>query len=452
MSNQGAADTRTPVRRAVLAGLLGTSIEAYDFFVYTYLVLYTAPLFFPSGDPVAGVLASLLVLGAGFLTRPLGGLFFGRIGDRRGRRYALVLTITMMGAATFAIGVLPTFQQWGVLAPTLLVAARLVQGFSAGGELMGSATFVAEHSSPRNRGLFNSVTPLGFALGAVLAPAVVGLTASVVAAEQMAAWGWRIPLLLSLPFAIVCLLFRLWIDDSPAFRRVAERQQIPTAPVREMVRSHWPALLRVIAIAIVASLIGNVVGGYLPVFMQRDAGFTPGTTALTAAVAATLGLPFLLLTGLVVDRIGRRAAMVTLLVYSAVIVFPALLVIKASAGVIAVVVLAQLSLSIAGGATSVPAYSVYTGLFPARVRYTGAAVGFGIGTAIGGGFGPYLAGLLAAATGNPYAPALLVAAGAVLGIAVITTAPNTYAGGDDEPDVGPGAAPTELRVVGERNV
>jgi len=453
MSQPGSADTRPLARRAALAGLLGTTIEAYDFFVYTYLVVYTAPLFFPAGDPVIGILASLLVLGAGYLTRPLGGLFFGRIGDRRGRRYALVLTVTMMGAATFLIGVLPTFSQWGILAPILLVLGRLVQGFSAGGELMGSATYVAEYSSRRNRGLFNSITPLGFAMGTVLAPAIVGLTALIVPAEQMAAWGWRIPLLLSLPLAIICLVYRLKIEDSPAFRLVEARREIPTAPLREVVRGHWPSLLRVIALAFVVLLIGNVVGAYMPVFLQREVGLTPGTTALVAAVGAALALPFLLLTGLAVDRFGRRAAMVTLLVYSGAVTFPALLVLKASDGVIVVVVLAQLCLAVAGGSTSVPAYSAFTGLFPARVRYTGAAVGFGVGAGIGGGFGPYLAAQLAASTGNPYSPALLIVGAAVLGTAVILTAPNTYAG-DEDLALAPAAprggfAPAEVRTAGE---
>ena len=179
-------------RRAGTAGMLGTMIEAYDFAIYTYLVVFTAPLFFPADNPSTG-----------FLARPLGGLFFGRLGDRRGRRFTLIATVVTMGTATFVIGLLPTYATIGVLAPVLLVFLRLLQGFSAGGELMGSATFVTEHGTKRNYGFLASITPLGNALGAALAPAVVGVVTLVIADDLMRDWGWRIPLLLSLPLTIL---------------------------------------------------------------------------------------------------------------------------------------------------------------------------------------------------------------------------------------------------------
>src|SRR5262245_28020419 len=212
-------DHKRASRRAAIAGLLGSLIESYDFYVYSYLVVYTAVLFFRTDDPAIAILASLGVLGVGYIARPLGGVFFGHLGDRIGRRRTLVITVVVMGLATTAIGLLPTFDQIGAFAPILIVLLRLVQGFSAGGELIGSATYVAEHSVEGNRGRLASFTPMGVAIGTALAPAAVAVSALALAPDQMAAWGWRIPLLLSFPLTLVCLYYRSRLDDSPAFEQ-----------------------------------------------------------------------------------------------------------------------------------------------------------------------------------------------------------------------------------------
>ncbi|GAA1844253.1 glycine betaine/L-proline transporter ProP [Pseudonocardia ailaonensis] len=424
------APSRKKVRRAQQAGFLGTLVEAYDFFVYTYLVLYTAPLFFPADNPTSGVLASLLTLGAGFLARPIGGLVFGWMGDRRGRRFTLLVTVTMMGGATLLIGLLPTYQQVGVLAPVLLVVVRLLQGFSAGGELMGAATYVSEHSSKGNRGRLSSVTPLGFTAGTVLAPAVVALVTLLVGPASMGSWGWRVPLLLSLPLAVLCLALRSRLDDSPEFEKLAEEQALARTPVREVVRHHFPALIRVILLGAVVLLSGYVVAGYVPVFLQQQAGIAPGTAATMAAVANCVGIPVVFAAGLLIDRIGKRPVMVLLLGTLTVVALPALMLIKHSGGVWILVVVAFAVLAALASSSSVPAYAAFTGLFPARVRYTGAAFGFGLGSALGAGFGPYLAAQLSVSTGNIYAPAFLMMGVSVIGIVVILTTPNTDAGAD----------------------
>ncbi|WP_181784364.1 MFS transporter, partial [Pseudonocardia pini] len=372
MSRPSPVPSPSLARRAAVAGLLGTMIESYDFAVYAYLVVYTAPLFFPSGDPVTAVLASLLVFAAGFVARPLGGLFFGRMGDRLGRRHTLVVTVTLMGVATFAMGVLPTHAAIGVAAPVLLVVLRLLQGFSAGGELMGSATFVAEYSTKGRRGLFNAMTPLGFSIGVAVAPAVVAL-ATVVSADGMATWGWRLPFLVSLPLTVLCLVYRLRLEDSPEFRALAARAEIPNAPVREVLRDHRPALLRVIALSFTVGLVGYTTSAYLPIYLQTTAGLPPGTVSLVAAIALFLALPFAVVSGLAVDRFGKRAVLVTVLLVSAVTIFPIMFVMgRAGAPIVAVGAAFWFVVGLAGAAPP-PAYAAFTGLFPARVRYTGAA-------------------------------------------------------------------------------
>jgi len=418
------------VRRASVAGFLGTTVEAYDFFVFTFLIVYTSPLFFPSENPASGVLSSLLVLGTGLLARPVGGIFFGWLGDRKGRRFVLVLTIVGMGIATFLMGVLPTYESVGLLAPILLVLVRLVQGLSAGGELMGSATYVAEHSTRKNHGILNAMTPMGFAAGTALAPGVVALVTLLLSEETMATWGWRVPLLLSLPLTACTLYLRNRLEESPEFRKLADLNAVRRAPVRAVFTGHPVTLIKIIVISGVVLAIGYIVSAFLPLFLQQEVGLAPGTTAGIAAFAAALGIILGLGAGLLVDRIGRRWTMILILALIGAAFLPVMYLMK-STGNIAIIAVGQLLLAGSAGAVSVPAYAVFTSMFPASVRYTGAAIGFGVGSALGGGFGPYVAAQLTEITGSPYAAAGVVMACAVIGIAVISTMPNRGVSEDD---------------------
>lgn len=418
------------VRRASFAGFLGTVVEAYDFFVYTYLIVYTAPLFFPNEDPVVGVLSSLLVLGSGFLTRPLGGLFFGRLGDRRGRRLTLMITVLGMGTATTLIGLLPTFATIGVAAPILLVTLRLLQGFSAGGELMGSTTFVSEHASARNHGLLSTITPLGFAAGTALAPGAVALVTALLSEQVMSEWGWRVPLLLSLPLTAACLLLRLGLEDSPEFRRLAEAHQIPRSPVRELFAGYGRPLLAVTVLSAAVLMIGYIIAAYIPLFLQQHAGFAAGTTALMASIQGLVAIVFTATTALVIDRLGRRTTMVAVMGALAVAFLPVLVLMK-STGSFAISLTGFALLGGLSGAAAAPAYAALTAMVPARVRYTGAALGFGLGSALGGGAGPWLAARLTAATGDPFASAYLAIGAALTGIAVISRLPSRGVADDD---------------------
>lgn len=423
--------SRTVVRRASIAGFLGTVVESYDFFVFTYLIVYTSPLFFPRDDPAAGILISLAVLGTGFLARPLGGIIFGRLGDLHGRRTALLVTILGMGAATFLMGLLPTYQQIGIVSPILLVLLRLLQGISAGGELMGSATFISEHANKRNHGFLSTITPLGFATGTVLAPGVVALVTIALSEETMAEWGWRIPLLLSLLLTTTCLLLRLRLEDSPEFRRLADAHEVSKSPVRELISSHWRTLIKIVVLSATVLMIGYISAAYIPIYLQRELNFRPGTTANMATVTSAFAIAFLIVTGLVMDRFGRRATMTAIMAALGIGVLPIMYLMKVADGNPVITVLAWSLFAGLAGAASAPAYATFTAVFPVRMRYTGAAMGFGLGSAIGGGFGPYLAGQLTVWTGNPYAPAFMVGVAAIVAIVIITTIPSRGIVDDD---------------------
>lgn len=435
--------SRSMVRRASLAGFLGTVVEAYDFFVYTYLIVFTAPLFFPSDDRMGAILASLLALGSGFLTRPLGGLFFGRMGDRRGRRFTLMVTVIGMGAATTLIGLMPTYDTIGMAAPILLVLFRLFQGFSAGGELAGSTTFISEHANKKNHGLLSSITPMGFAAGTAIAPGVVALFTWLLSDAVMSDWGWRIPLLLSLPLTACCLLLRLGLEDSPEFKRLAASQTVERSPVRELFVRYRAQLLKVTVLSGTVLMIGYIVAAYLPIFLHEEAGFGAAQTATMASASGISAIAFTLVTAFVIDRFGRRNTMFVVMGLIAVLFLPVLTAMKASDGAFAVGLVGFMILGGLGGAAAAPAYAALTAVFPARVRYTGAALGFGLGSALGGGFGPWLAGKLTVVTGNPYSSAYLAIAAAFIGIAVIAALPSRGVSDDegnfdseDTPDLG----------------
>ncbi|MEQ3549731.1 MFS transporter [Pseudonocardia nematodicida] len=409
--------TRQSTRRASVAGLLGTAIEGYDFAVYAYLVVFIAPLFFPAENRAIGILAALLALGAGFLARPLGGIYFGRMGDRYGRRFTLVVTITIMGTATFLMGLLPTYDSIGIMAPILLVLLRFVQGFSVGGELMGAATFVTEHSSQKNYGFLSAIVPFGNALGGALAPGVVGIVTLFVADDLMGAWGWRIPLLLSLPLTVLVVVLRRRLHESPEFGNLARRRDTTAAtPVAEVLKHHRRALLQVIGLATAVMFIGLFALSYIPLDMQFAGGRSAGEAARYASIAMFCAMPCQLLMGRTVDRFGRYRVQLVMFCASAAAVFPLLYVIG-NADRLGVLAPITYVLFVCIAATvSIPAFGAFTALFPTHVRYTGAAIGFGIGSVMGSGFGPFLSSLSAEVSGTRYAPGFLFVGIAVIGL------------------------------------
>ncbi|GGL13324.1 MFS transporter [Nocardia jinanensis] len=423
--NTGPTSARVARRRAALATIFGCTVEAYDFTVFTYLVIFVAPAFFPDGDPAAAVLSTLLVFAAGFVARPLGGIFFGRLGDRIGRRRTLLITIVLMGVSSVVMGMLPTYSVVGIAAPILLVVARLLQGFSAGGELSGASVYAAEHGTSDNAGRFNTLQPIGFSLGAALAPLVVGITASVLGTETMTQWGWRVPLLLVLPLTLVCLALRTRVAESPAFAALTEQQAGSAAPLREVFARYRGAVLQCICLALVNGLIAYLLIAYLPVYINGAGHLEPGPVSLIFAGVGAVTIPLIFVSGALVDRVGPKRLLCTVLVVVVVLIVPAMAVLRNSSSIVGVA-LTVLVLLVFTQMIAPPVLATSTGLFPTRIRYSGVAVGYMVGSVLGSGFGPYAAAKLAASTGNPYAPALLVVAAAVLGCVVIVVAKPRY--------------------------
>lgn len=385
------------LRRIVAASLIGTTIEWYDFFLYgSAAALVFNTLFFPSSDPLVGTLLAFLTYAVGFAARPLGGVVFGHYGDRIGRKRLLVLSLLMMGGATFAIGLLPTHASIGVGAPVLLTVLRLVQGFALGGEWGGAVLLVAEHGDDRNRGFWASWPQAGAPGGNLLATGVLALLAAVQSDEAFLAWGWRIPFLLSGVLVVIGLWIRVSVSESPAFLEARARAEAEEAagakarpPVVEVLRTGRRSVLTAIGVRLGENVSYYILTAFLLVYVTVHLHL-PKSDALNAVlIGSAVHFVTIPLWGALSDRIGRRAVTLVGSVGMAgwAFAFFALLDSR-SFPVIAAAVTAGLLLH---GAMYGPQAAFISEMFDTRVRYSGASMGSQLASIIGGALAPIIA-------------------------------------------------------------
>ena len=412
------AARRTKAKKATGVAAFGTFIEYYDFSVYGYVAATLAIVFFPGDDPVIGLLNTLLVFGSAFIVRPLGAVFFGRLGDRKGRRTSLIASITCMGVAATLTGLLPGYAQIGVLAPILLVLLRMLQGFSTGGEIGGAAAYIHEWAAPKRRSLFVSLIPSVAQLGKGLAAGLAALAAAMMPAADLAAWGWRIPFLLALPLGILCLVMRLKVEDSPEFQAINKTTEgTSKAPFKEVLTKYPKALAKVTSISLVQNL-GTYIGTvFVAVYFSEVLGFTKGeasTIVLLAVLFAALLIP---MAGQLGSRIGSKKVLLWAYVAYVAITIPSFAMMNQGSFVLA---LLGLGLGIIPYALcQAGTYGAMLEFYPTRVRHTGVAFGHSVGAVIGGGAGPYLATYLIDLTGNTFVPAFILVGAGALGLLVV---------------------------------
>jgi metabolite-proton symporter len=416
---------RASIRQVAFASFIGTAIEWYDFFLYgTAAALVFNQLFFPTFAPLTGTLASFATFGVGFFARPVGGVVFGHFGDRIGRKSMLVITLLVMGGATFLIGLLPTFEQVGVLAPVLLVILRFLQGFAVGGEWGGATLMAVEHAPEESRNFYASWPQMGAPAGLVLSTAVFTAFSSL-PDEQFFAWGWRVPFLLSIILIGVGLFIRLRVLESPAFARVKELGAESRVPLLEVLRDYPVAALLAIGVVLV-----NIGGYYLVIT------FTLTYATETLGVARNVPLIGLLLAGFaeiagilifarLSDRIGKRpvalwsAAIILLLAY------PFFWLIDTEAPV-----LIWLAMSLwtfwAGALYGITGVFIAE-LFEARVRYSGISFGYQMAGMIGGALAPIIAtALIQWAGGASWPVATYLAANSLISLVAVYLASENY--------------------------
>ena len=293
----------------IVASSFGALLEWYDFYIYAALAGTFGALFFPSGNDTVAFLASLATFGAGFLVRPLGALFFGRLGDRIGRKYTFMATIVLMGVATIGVGLLPSYAKIGMLAPVLLVALRLLQGFALGGETGGAATYLAEHSPAARRGFYTSSLQTTATLGLLASIAAVSISRAAMDPVAFQSWGWRLPFLVSIVLLAISVYLRTKLAESPTFREMKQTGRLSKSPIGESF-GRWDNLKYVLIMLFsTASGVGVVFGTghfYSMYFLQNTLKVAPNTVNLFLAIALIAVFPFYLVFGWLSDRIGRK--------------------------------------------------------------------------------------------------------------------------------------------------
>ena len=419
MSTSGAAGRARTPGKAAFASWIGSALEYYDFFIYgTAAALVFGKVFFPTSHPATATLLALATFGVGYVARPVGAFFLGHVGDKFGRKRVLVFTLLLMGVSTFLVGCLPSYEQWGIAAPVLLVFLRLCQGFSAAGEQAGANSMTMEHAPGNRRSFYTSFTLSGTQAGAILSTAAF-LAVSQLPEADLLSWGWRIPFLLSAVVVIIGLVIRSRLDETPLFLEEKEKNAVPWLPLAVLFRHYTPDVLRVICCALV-STVSTIFGVYTLSYAVNTMKIDRPTMLWVAILTNVVGLVAIPLWAALADRYGRRPVFIFGSIAPGLLMFAYLWAITAT-NIPLIFALALLMSGITYSASNAVWPAFYAEMFDTRVRLSGMAIGTQIGFALGG-FAPAVAAGLQGpgATGWVPVAALTFAACVIAAIAAWT--------------------------------
>ncbi|MBT2443166.1 glycine betaine/L-proline transporter ProP [Streptomyces sp. ISL-36] len=422
------------VRRAVKAASLGNAMEWFDFGIYAYLAVTLGHVFFPSGNDTVQLLSSFATFAVAFLVRPLGGMFFGPMGDRIGRKKVLALTMILMALGTFAIGLIPSYASIGFWAPVLLVFFRMLQGFSTGGEYGGASTFIAEYAPDRRRGFFGSFLELGTLAGYVGAAGLVTALTAWFGSDAMEAWGWRVPFLVAGPLGLVGLYLRMRLDETPAFRKL-ENESARASEAADAVetstkgdlgrifRQQWPTLILCIALVGAYNITDYMLLSYMPTYLTDELGYSETHGLLILLLVMVFLMLIVTQVGRLNDRFGRKPVLMAGMLGFLFLSLPAFLLIGRGgvAAITAGMLMLGLSLVCMLGTMS----AALPALFPTDVRYGSLSVGYNLSTSLFGGTTPLVITALIGATGSDLMPAYYAMAAALVGVVAVACMKET---------------------------
>lgn len=413
---------RATLRRAIAASAMGNATEWFDYGIYAYGVIYISAALIP-GDVGEAVLFALATFAISFLVRPLGGIFWGSLGDRFGRKSVLALTILLMSGATLSIGLIPSYDSIGLWAPLLLIVLRMVQGFSTGGEYGGAATFMAEYAPDQHRGFYGSFLEVGTLSGFSLGASLMLTFSLLLGDEAMRAWGWRIPFLVAAPLGLVGMYLRSRMEDTPVFRAHEAASRIEPSPsLAALMWRHWRPMMVVGGLVVALNVINYTLLSYMPTYLQRRIGLSPDEALAVPLIGMLFMMPFLPFAGGLSDRVGRRALWYFSLIGLLLLVTPLyMLMATGLAGACLGFILL--------GLLYVPQLAIisatFPAMFPTRVRFVGFASAYNISTSIFGGTAPAVSSGLITVTGNELMPAYYTMATCLVGLAALHFMPET---------------------------
>ncbi|MFI4931159.1 MAG: MFS transporter [Burkholderiales bacterium] len=375
---------RHQTKKATASGWIGSALEYYDFFIYaTAASLIFPQIFFPKTDPKVAIIASLATYGVGYVARPIGAFFLGHWGDTHGRKMVLIVCMFLMGFSTMAVGVLPTYDQVGLLAPALLVLLRLIQGFAVAGEISGASSMILEHAPFGRRGFYSSFTLQGVQAGQIMAAAVFLPLAHYMPAEAFNSWGWRVPFLLSFIVVVAGYIIRREVDETPAFAEAGAHGAVPKAPVVQAITESWPNMLRVICCSLmnVVPVVTTIFGAAYAVQPGYGIGFEKDIylwIPVLGNIVAVVVIPFV---GNLSDKIGRRPPIIVGALASGLMSFGYLYAISIHSVPLAIV-MSLLMWGVVYQGYNAVFPSFYPEMFPTRTRVSGMAISQNLGTLV----------------------------------------------------------------------
>ncbi|RYM00481.1 MFS transporter [Sporolactobacillus sp. THM7-7] len=407
-------------RKAVAATGVGNAMEWFDFGIYSYLAVTIGKVFFPQMSGPAQLVYSFATFAVAFLVRPIGGVFFGMLGDRLGRKRILAVTLVMMALATLSIGLIPSYESIGVTASILLLAARLVQGFSTGGEYSGAMTFIAESTPDKKRGVMSSGLEVGTLIGYIAGSGIVTLLTFLLGEQRMLEWGWRIPFLIAAPIGLIGLYLRQHMEETPAFEAMKQTKEMKNRQVslRFILVYHWRALLIGMILVFFYNVVNYMVLSYMPSHLNAVLGYTEMTGLLLILIVMVIMIPIVLTMGYVSDKIGNKRVIQGGLVGLVILSLPAFWLI--GSGINTLVFFGLMILAVFSAAFQGTMPSLLPSLFFTSVRYGALSMTYNVSASLFGGTTPLVVAWLIQLTGEPLVPAYYLIAACLIGILFVT--------------------------------
>ena len=412
------------LKKAVAASAIGNATEWFDYGIYAYGVTYISAAIFP-GDTQQATLLALMTFAVSFLVRPLGGLVWGPLGDRLGRKHVLAITILLMAGATLCVGLVPSYATIGFWAPVLMVLLRMVQGFSTGGEYGGAATFMAEYAPCRRRGFFGSFlefgTLAGFSLGALL---MLGFSL-VLNDDQMHSWGWRLPFLVAAPLGLIGVYLRSRLEDTPIFRELeeaGEKEERTATQFKDLLGQYWGPILRLGGVVVALNVVNYTLLSYMPTYLEQSIGLSSTMSLMVPIIGMLAMMVFLPFAGGLSDRVGRKPLWWFSLVGLFVAGVPMFMLMGTNVTG-AIIGFAVLGLLYVPQLATISA--TFPAMFPTHVRYAGFAIAYNVSTSLFGGTAPAINEWLVGKTGDNLVPAYYMMAACVIGAIALIKVPET---------------------------